>query len=87
MGVGLLKSLIDLDWWHELSLGEEGVDLFHKFESRVLLVEDKRINVIDNDRDLSSLEEKLEKLPVVFLLLIVLSVVEAMHLNFLSEVS
>ena len=87
VGVGLLESLIDLDWWHELSLGEERVDLLHKFESCVLLVEDKRIDVIDNNRNLSSLEEKLEKLPVVLLLLIVLSIVEAVHLDFLREVS
>lgn len=36
--IGLLEGLIDLDWWHELPLSKQGVNLFDKLEGGVLLI-------------------------------------------------
>lgn len=85
--VCLLQSFVDLHGRHQLAFGQQGVDLLHELEGSVLLVEDQSIDVIDHDWDLSPLEEKLQELPVVALLLIVLSVVEAVHLDFTREVA
>jgi hypothetical protein len=55
--IGLLKGLVDLHWWEELSFSEERVNLLHKLKRAILLVENERIDIVDNDWNLSSLEE------------------------------
>jgi len=84
--IGLLERLIDLDWRHELPLGEQRVNLLDKLKSGVLLVQNQSINIIDHNWNLSSLEEQLQQLPIILLLLVVLGVVETMHLDLLREV-
>jgi hypothetical protein len=84
--IGLLQRLIDLDWWHELPLSQQRVNLLDKLKSGVLLVQNQSINIVDHNWNLSSLEEQLQQLPIVLLLLVVLSVVETMHLDLLREI-
>ena len=84
--IGLLQRLIDLNWWHELPLSEQRVNLLDKLKSRVLLVQNQSINIVDHNWNLSSLEEQLQQLPIILLLLVVLGVVETMHLDLLREV-
>ena len=64
-----------------MSLGQEGVNLFDEFQSRIHLVQNQRINIIDSDWDLSFFEENLQLQPVVLFLRITLSIVERMHLE------
>ena len=70
-----------------MPLGEEGVYLLHKLEGGVLLVQDQSVDVVNHNRNFSSLEEQLELLPVVLLLRVVFGVIERMHLDFGWEVS
>ena len=84
--VRLLKCFIDFYWWHQLSFSQEAVYLLHKLKSCILLVQNQSINIIDHDWDFSPLEEELEQLPVVFLLLVVFSVVETVHLDLRWEI-
>jgi hypothetical protein len=51
------------------------------------LVKDERINIVDQDWDLTLLKEELQLLPVVFLLRVVLCIVERVHLNLAWEVA
>ena len=46
-----------LNWWHELPLSEQRVNLLDKLKSRVLLVQNQSINIVDHNWNLSSLEE------------------------------
>lgn len=52
-----------------------------------MLVENQCVDVVDNNWDLSFLEENLELLPVVLFLRIILSIIEAVHLDLGGEVS
>ena len=81
-GIGLLQSLIDLDWWHQSPLGQQRIDLLHELKRGVLLVQNQGVEVVDDDGDLPSLEEQQKLLPVILLLRIVLGIVETVHLDF-----
>jgi hypothetical protein len=85
--VCLLKSFINFHWGEKLSLGEQSINLFDKFKGCILLIQYQSINIINNNWNLSSLEEKLKQLPVISLFLIIFSIFETVHLNFLREVS
>jgi hypothetical protein len=82
-----LLHLKQLYGWKELSLGEQSVDLPHKLESDIILIQNEGIRVLNDDRDLPPLEEDLELLPVVLLLLVVLCVLKRVHLDVLGEVT
>lgn len=82
-----LLHLKQLDGWQELPLGEQSVDLPHKLESDIVLIQDEGIRVLNDDGDLPTLEEDLELLPVVLLLLVVLRVLKRVHLDVLREVT
>lgn len=82
-----LLHLKQLDGWQELPLGEQSVDLPHKLESDIILIQNEGIRVLNDDGDLPPLEEDLELLPVVLLLLVVLCVLKRVHLNVLGEVT
>ena len=85
--LALLKSFINLDWWHQLPLGEQRVNLLNELKSRVLLIKDKCIDIVYQNWNLTLLKEELQLLPVVFLLRIVLGIIERMHLNLTWEVA
>ena len=82
-----LLHLKQLDGWQELPLGEQSVDLPHKLESDIVLIQDEGVRVLYDDGDLPPLEEDLELLPVVLLLLVVLRVLKRVHLDVLGEVT
>lgn len=56
--VGVLV-FIKLNWRKQLALGEEGIDLLHKLEGGVLLVEDQGVYCAESDGHLPAVEEKL----------------------------
>ena len=58
-----------------------------EFKSSILFIKNHSVNRVQNDRDLSAVEEKLELLPVILLLAIVLSIREGMHRNISREVA
>ena len=86
-GLVMAEHLKQLDGWEELPLGEQSVDLPHKLESDIILIQDEGIRVLNDDGDLPTLEEDLELLPVVLLLLVVLRVLKRVHLDVLREVT
>ena len=68
-------------------LGQQSVNLLDEFQSCVLLVQDQSIDRVQSDRDLASVEEKLELVPIVALAPVVLSVREGVHADVLWEVA
>jgi hypothetical protein len=85
--IGLLECFINLDWGHQLPLGQQGVNLLNELQCGILLVEDERINVADHNWNFSSLEKELQLLPIILLFRIIFGVIETVHLNLRWEVS
>lgn len=55
----LSQQSVDGGGAHQLAADEQLVDLFDEVKGRILLVEDERVDVVDDDGNLSLLEEEL----------------------------
>jgi hypothetical protein len=82
----LLQSFINLDRWEQLSLGQQGVNLFDELQCSVLLIQDQGVDVVDRNWNSSFLEKDLQLLPVVLFLCIALSIIKRVHLEILVEI-
>lgn len=71
--------LIKFDWGHQLPLGKQGVDLADELKGSVLLVQDQGVHGGDDDRNLPSIKENLELVPVVPLTGVILSIAKTVH--------
>ncbi len=60
--------------------------MLHKLECGIMLIQDQGVYVIDYYWDFPFLKEYLQLVPVVFLLLVVLGIVEGVHLDVGREV-
>ena len=81
-----LLCFIDLDGRHKHSLCEQRIDLLHKLYSRIVLIDDQAINVLDDDGQASSLEEHDQLFPISSLVLETLMVLEGVHVDVSWEV-
>lgn len=64
-----------------MTFSQKTVNLLDKFKSRVLFVENQSVNIVNLNLNFASIKEKLQLLPIITLLAIVLCILKAMHVD------